>query len=89
MRERERLDESSGKILREAGLDFNIIDINVRIISNEIVGYAEYYLHKCISIDMEVYSKLVELDKSVFGTTASKQLYKCLLHTTPSDIIKV
>ena len=38
-------------------------------------------------IDREIYSKLVQLD-SRLGTRASDQLYKCLSHTTRSDIIK-
>ena len=39
-------------------------------------------------IDREIYSKLVRLDSGRFGTRASDQLYKCLSHTTRSDIIK-
>ena len=39
-------------------------------------------------IDIQVYTKLVQLD-SRLGTTASEQLAKCLLLTSRSDIIKV
>ena len=59
------------------------------------VGFANVYLWRCNKesksndeIDKEVYAKLVELD-SRLGTTASEQLFKCLLKTTRSDIIKV
>ena len=39
-------------------------------------------------IDIQVYSKLVELDSKI-GTTASEQLYGCLQCTTRSDIVEV
>ena len=86
--EKKRLNESGGKILREAGLDFKKWwDYDV-IKKAGGVGYAEYYLHNCISIDKEVYSKLVELDTRL-GTTSSEQLFKCVFHTLNLDIIKV
>ena len=60
-----------------------------------LYGFANAYLYRCDTkakldneIDVEVYTKLVELD-SKLGTTASKQLGKCLLYTTRSDIIQV
>ena len=47
-------------------------------------------------IDLEVFTKLVQLDTKLSITvprqllpTASQQLYRCLQHTTRSDIIKV
>jgi len=59
------------------------------------VGFANVYLAGCNKrshsndvIDKELYSKLVELDTRL-GTTASEQLYWCLLNTTRSDIIEV
>ena len=59
------------------------------------VGFANVYLWRCDKdskteniADIEVYRTLVELD-SRLGTTCSEQLYKCLLYTTRSDIIKV
>ena len=59
------------------------------------VGFAQVYLNQCNKesksndgIDKEVYSKLVKLDARL-GTTASEQLFNCLLKTTRSDIIKV
>ena len=60
-----------------------------------VVGYAQLYLYcrekKSVSeeeIDIQVYKKLVALDTKI-GTTASEQLFTCLLHTSRWDIIKV
>ena len=39
-------------------------------------------------IEIDVYKKLVELDKKL-GTTASEQLFACLTITTQLDIIEV
>ena len=60
------------------------------------VGFADRYLARRIEqeeksddqIDIQVYTKLVQLD-SKLGTTASEQLAKCLKFTARSDIIKV
>ena len=59
------------------------------------VGFAHAYLDQCDKesktddkIDIQVYTKLVQLD-SKLGTTASEQLTKCLQFTTQSDVIKV
>ena len=61
----------------------------------DFIGFASEYLERFDKesksdreIDREIYSKLVQLD-SRLGTKASDQLYKCLSHTTRSDIIKV
>ena len=58
-------------------------------------GFADFYLaqfiNKCKSddeIDGRIYTKFVEIDRSL-GTTTSEQLLNCLLQTTRSDIIKV
>lgn len=54
----------------------------------------DVYLQQCANlnavdkIDIEVYTKLFELD-SKLGTTASEQLRRCLQNTIRSDIIKV
>jgi len=89
--EKKRLNELGGKILREAGLDFerdfSWIDYDW-IKEVGYVGYANFYLGKCFSIDKEVYSKLVELDTRL-GTTATEQLFGCVFHTLNLDIIKV
>ena len=60
-----------------------------------MAGFAQRYLRECDrqsksddQIDIQVYTKLVQLD-SRLGTTASEQLAKCLQFTTRSDIIKV
>ena len=62
--------------------------------NENFVGFASKYLERFDEesksdreIDREIYSKLVQLD-SRLGTRASDQLYKCLLHTTRSDIIR-
>ena len=62
--------------------------------NENFVGFASKYLERFDKesksdreIDREIYSKLVQLD-SRLGTKASDQLYKCLSHTTRSDIIK-
>jgi len=86
--EKKRLNESAGKILREAGLDFEMWKDYDWLKKVGYVGYARYYLRKCISIDKEVYSKLVELDTRL-GTTASEQLFWCVFSTLNLDIIKV
>ena len=39
-------------------------------------------------IDIEVYTKLVQLDENL-GITASEQLFSCLKETTRWEIIKV
>ena len=64
------------------------------LINDNFVGFASKYLERFDEesktdreIDREIYSKLVQLD-SRLGTRASDQLYKCLSHTTRSDIIK-
>ena len=86
--EKKRLNESAGKILREARLYFEIWKDYDWIKKEDYVGYADYYLHKCISIDKDVYSKLVELDTKL-GTTSSEQLFDCVSNTLNLDIIKV
>ena len=60
-----------------------------------LFGFADAYLYRCNTkaksddeIDVEVYTKLVQLD-SKLGTTASKQLHGCLYYTTRPDIIQV
>ena len=59
------------------------------------LGFSNVYLYRLRAksksddeIDIEVYTKFVELD-SKLGTTASKLLGECLLSTTRSDIIQV
>ena len=58
-------------------------------------SYAGLYLYRCNQesksdgqIDIQLYKRLVELDRKL-GTTASEQLLRCLLNTTSLDIIKV
>ena len=59
------------------------------------VGFAHRFLQRYNEesksndeIDIQVYTKLVQLDSKI-GTTASEQLYCCLEFTTRSDIIMV
>ena len=103
--EKKRLNELGGKILREAGMDFeewkdydwikNETYITDSGFADQDVGYADYYLVRSWSK-----SKMInEADATVYqrlveidttlGTTASEQLFWCLYHTTRLDIIKV
>ena len=59
------------------------------------VGFADAYLDGCKAesksddeIDVQVYTKLVQLDSNL-GTTAAEQLNRSLYYTTRSDIIQV
>ena len=85
-----------GKILREAGLNFEEWKDYYWILeATHDYGYAGYYLHKCENdskmineADATVYQKLVDID-STLGTELSDQLFCCLYWTTRWDIIKV
>ena len=66
-----------------------------RLRKKNLVGFANLYLWQCNKeskkddqIDIQVYTKLVQLD-SRLGTTASEQLRWCLEFTTRSDFIEV
>ena len=94
--EKKRLFKLGGKILREAGLDFEEWQ-DYDWIKKETgdVGYADYYLvrnwnesKKINEADATVYKRLVDIDTKL-GTEFSVQLYLCLLWTTRWDIIKV
>ena len=100
--EKKQLNHLGGKILREAGLDFeewkdyDWITKGVRHrfgIDDE--GYADYYLVRCWNeskkvneADTSIYRQLVEIDLQL-GTDDLKQLSCCLSWTTRWDIIKV
>ena len=94
--EKKRLSKLGGKILREAGLDFEEWkDYDWIIKETRDVGYADYYLvrswnkSKMINeADATVYRRLVEID-AMLGTEHSRQLSCCLSWTTRWDIIKV
>ena len=93
--EKKRLNKWVGKILREAGLDFEIWKDYDWIKKEDYFGYADYYLGKCQidpkvtnEADATVYQKLIKID-TVLGTDASLQLFGCLYWTDRWDIIKV
>ena len=94
--EKKRLSELGGKILREAGLDFEEWkDYDWIKKETRDVGYAGYYLarswnkSKMINkADATVYQRLVDIDTTL-GTDLSLQLWCCLGWTTRWDIIKV
>ena len=94
--EKKRLSELGGKILREAGLDFEEWkDYDWIKKETKDVGYADYYLvrswnkSKMINeADATVYQRLVDIDTTL-GTDLSLQLCCCLARTTRWDIIKV
>ena len=76
-------------------IDFEKVQENNCARKKGAVGFGHVYLKRCNKeskkgdkIDVEVYSKLVELDARL-GTKASEQLYECLARTTRWDIIKV
>ena len=57
------------------------------------IGFAHFYLQRCGTksddeIDIQVYSKLVELD-SRLGTTATEQLLQCIFHSLRLELVKV
>lgn len=99
--EKKLLNQLGGRILREAGLDFEewkdynwITKGKDHRSGIDDEGYADYYLVKCWNdskmineADASVYRQLVEVD-SVLGTSASLQLECCLCWTTRWDIIK-
>ena len=101
---KKRLNELGGKILRDAGMDFEewkdydwIVNetYTYEFGTGEDLGYADYYLvrswnkSKMINeADATVYQRLVEIDTTL-GTEISKQLFGCLGGTTRWDIIKV
>ena len=89
------LNDHGGKILREAGLNFEEWKDYDWILESHDKGYADYYLRMCKNdskkineADATVYQKLVDID-STLGTKLSDQLYWCLYRTTRWDIIKV
>ena len=94
--EKKRLFELGGKILREAGLDFEEWkDYDWIKKETRDVGYAGYYLarswnksKKINEADATVYQRLVDIDAAL-GTDASLQLYRCIYYTSRWDIIKV
>ena len=95
--EEKTLYQRARRILREAGLVFEeskYYNYNT-LRSNDFLGYAELYLWHCNKesksndeIDIVVYKTLVELDARL-GSTASEQLFKCVLYTSRFDIMKV
>ena len=97
-KEENQINQYAEEILREAGLGFeNWISDNKfqQIRTNGLIGYADVYLRHCNKdsvpndeINIKVYTTLAELDAKL-GTTASEQLFTCLLYTSRFDIIKV
>ena len=76
-------------------IDFEQVNEYESLRKVNFVGFADVYLERCNQesktgdkIDVEVYTRLVELDTRL-GTSSSEQLYWCLLRTTRWDIIKV
>ena len=76
-------------------IDFEKVNVYEELRKSGAVGFAHIYLLQYDreskpndEIDIQVYTKLVDLDAKL-GTTASEQLQRCLNYTTRSDIIKV
>ena len=95
-KEKKRLNDLGGNILREAGLDFEESkDYDWIIKETSDYGYAGYYLRNCWNdsklineADAKVYKRLIVIDTNL-GTELSVQLWICLCRTTRWDIIKV
>ena len=92
-----QLNKLGGKILREAGLDFEEWKDHdwIKKVSGGMAGYAGYYFVRCVNhsnmineADATIYQRLIDIDTKL-GTEFSVQLYLCLLWTTRWDIIKV
>ena len=88
--EKKRLNELGGKILRDAGVDFDESKDYDWIKSEYYVGYAKYYLYQINGdeVDASLYRKLVDIDTGL-GTKASDQLLVCLRFTSRPEFIKV
>ena len=93
--EKKRLNYRGGKLLRDAGSDFDESKDYDWIKRTGDNGYADYYLVRCWNeskrvneADVSVYRQLVEIDTAL-GTAVSMQLWCCLSGTSRSDIIKV
>ena len=91
----ENSNDLGGKILREAGLEFEERRDYYWMKEKSFEGYAEYYLRKCENdstkineADATVYQRLVDID-SILGTKLSDQLESCLRCTTRWNIIQV
>ena len=76
--------------------DYEELKKNIRWICEQIgnIGFANRYLEKCVEsnsddeIDIQVYTKLVELDARL-GVTAAEQLFSCVFYSLRLDLIKV
>ena len=75
-------------------MDFEQIEEYERLRNLTWVGFAHVYLFRCNKvlksnneIDIELYTKLAELDSRI-GTTAAEILFSCL-YRTRWDLIKV
>ena len=96
--ERKRLDKLGGELIRQAGIDTEIeYEQNEFEILKELgyVGFAHYYLQHSWDkselvnkADISIYKQLIDID-SQLGTTASEQLFECVLKTLRMDLIKV
>ena len=95
-KERKRLNQLGGGILRDAGFVFEEWKDHCWIAKEtHNVGYADYYLVKCWNdlkkineANASVYRQLIDID-SKLGTSASLQLLYCLCWTNRWEIIQV
>ena len=76
-------------------IDFDQVDEYEDLRTKDFAGFADFFLQRFSQesqsddeIDIELYTKLVELDTRL-GTTATEQLFACLVQTMRLDIIKV
>ena len=76
-------------------IDFDQINEYERLRGKNWIGFAEVHLNRCKKesksddeINIEVYTQLVELD-SRLGTTATEQIFTCILHSHRMDFLEV
>ena len=82
-----------GKIFKT--IDFNQVNEFEDYDNIRAPGFAAIYLARCEEesktddeIDVNIYTKLLELDARL-GTTASEQLFYCVKYTHRLDLLKV
>ena len=84
-------------MIANEGLTIKIVDNSYNMLREQgYVGFADYYLQACWDqsefekkVDNYIYKVLFEKVDSKLGTTQSEQLFSCVYHSAPMDLIKV
>ena len=96
-KERKELNLKAGRLIKSLGIYINVTENRFDVLREQLgwVGYANYYLAKCLNeselenkADVAIYKQLLKID-SKLGTTPSEQLFKCLLYSPREDLIEV